>query len=202
MHHFDHIVASLCFERDGVSLPIFPGCSPVTRSRDVFCLYTSDQPQHQPGDDRNDRRRRARSPRRAPRSLRSLPAPACRQLRAILTKPSQRSVCWSRSRPDASRGGWTCDRLLRRPAAGSARTGPGAGDRHCGSGDAYGDDGRHRFSIVTTLPRTLIIARHLLHQYGFHQHCAALHAIDLPVLALEDGSGLAQEKCASAAFAR
>lgn len=23
-----------------------------------------------------------------------------------------------------------------------------------------------RFSIVTTLPRTLIIARHLLHQYG------------------------------------
>ncbi len=51
-----------------------------------------------------------------------------------------------------------------------------------------------RFSIVTTLPRTLIIARHLLHQYGFHQHCAALHAIDLPVLALEDGSGPAQEK--------
>ena len=51
-----------------------------------------------------------------------------------------------------------------------------------------------RFSIVTTLPRTLIIARHLLHQYGFHDHCAALHAIDLPVLALEDGSGMAQEK--------
>jgi Asp/Glu/hydantoin racemase len=51
-----------------------------------------------------------------------------------------------------------------------------------------------RFSIVTTLPRTLIIARHLLHQYGFHDHCAALHAIDLPVLALEDGSGVAQEK--------
>ncbi|MDO5893693.1 hypothetical protein MX747_29360, partial [Klebsiella pneumoniae] len=23
MHHFDHIVASLCFERDGVSLPDF-----------------------------------------------------------------------------------------------------------------------------------------------------------------------------------
>ncbi len=59
-----------------------------------------------------------------------------------------------------------------------------------------------RFSIVTTLPRTLIIARHLLHQYGFHQHCAALHAIDLPVLALEDGSGWRRRKCASAAFAR
>jgi allantoin racemase len=51
-----------------------------------------------------------------------------------------------------------------------------------------------RFSIVTTLPRTLTIARHLLHQYGFERHCAALHAIDLPVLALEDGSGLAQQK--------
>ncbi|QGH64270.1 allantoin racemase [Serratia proteamaculans] len=51
-----------------------------------------------------------------------------------------------------------------------------------------------RFSIVTTLPRTLVIARHLLHQYGFERHCAALHAIDLPVLALEDGSGLAQQK--------
>ncbi|MBO1501511.1 allantoin racemase [Serratia proteamaculans] len=51
-----------------------------------------------------------------------------------------------------------------------------------------------RFSIVTTLPRTLVIARHLLHQYGFERHCAALHAIDLPVLALEDCSGLAQQK--------
>jgi len=51
-----------------------------------------------------------------------------------------------------------------------------------------------RFSIVTTLPRTLIIARHLLQQYGFEHHCAALHAIDLPVLSLEDGSGIAQEK--------
>ena len=57
-----------------------------------------------------------------------------------------------------------------------------------------------RFSIVTTLPR-MIIARHLLHQYGFHQHCAALHAIDLPVLALEDGSGWRRRKCVSAAFA-
>lgn len=51
-----------------------------------------------------------------------------------------------------------------------------------------------RFSIVTTLPHISVIARHLLQQYGFTQHCAALHAIDLPVLALEDGSGLAQEK--------
>ncbi|MGM3175649.1 aspartate/glutamate racemase family protein [Dickeya lacustris] len=51
-----------------------------------------------------------------------------------------------------------------------------------------------RFAIVTTLPRTLIIARHLVQRYGFEHHCAALHAIDLPVLALEDGQGLAQHK--------
>ncbi|WP_261641559.1 allantoin racemase [Erwinia mallotivora] len=51
-----------------------------------------------------------------------------------------------------------------------------------------------RFSVVTTLPRTVIVARHLLRQYGFEHHCAGLHAIDLPVLALEDSSGLAQEK--------
>ncbi|MFC0139915.1 allantoin racemase [Erwinia mallotivora] len=51
-----------------------------------------------------------------------------------------------------------------------------------------------RFSVVTTLPRTVIVARYLLRQYGFEHHCAALHAIDLPVRALEDSSGLAQEK--------
>ncbi|MEH2920418.1 aspartate/glutamate racemase family protein [Samsonia erythrinae] len=51
-----------------------------------------------------------------------------------------------------------------------------------------------RFSIVTTLPRTVIIARHLLQRYGFEHHCAALHAIDLPVLALEQDSGIAQQK--------
>lgn len=51
-----------------------------------------------------------------------------------------------------------------------------------------------RFSVVTTLPRTLVIARHLLHQYGFERHCSRLRAIDLPVLSLEDGSGLARQK--------
>jgi allantoin racemase len=59
-----------------------------------------------------------------------------------------------------------------------------------------------RFSIVTTLPRTLIIARHLLHQYGFYDHCAGLHAIDLPVLALEDGSGWRRRRCARAVSRR
>lgn len=51
-----------------------------------------------------------------------------------------------------------------------------------------------RFSIVTTLPRTLIIARHLLQRYGFEHHCAGLHAIDLPVLALEAHAEIAQQK--------
>ncbi|MGE8537724.1 MAG: aspartate/glutamate racemase family protein [Acinetobacter sp.] len=43
-----------------------------------------------------------------------------------------------------------------------------------------------KFSIVTTLPRTKIIAEHLLQQYGFKQHCAKIRCIDLPVLALEN----------------
>ncbi|WP_413731456.1 aspartate/glutamate racemase family protein [Sodalis sp. RH20] len=51
-----------------------------------------------------------------------------------------------------------------------------------------------RFSVVTTLPRTLVIARQLLHSYGFERHCSGLRAIDLPVLALEDHSGLAQQQ--------
>ncbi|WP_445116506.1 aspartate/glutamate racemase family protein [Acinetobacter sp. WZC-1] len=42
-----------------------------------------------------------------------------------------------------------------------------------------------KFSIVTTLPRTRIIAEHLLQQYGFDRHCAQIRCIDLPVLALE-----------------
>jgi allantoin racemase len=42
-----------------------------------------------------------------------------------------------------------------------------------------------KFSIVTTLPRTKIIAEHLLQQYGFSGHCANIRCIDLPVLALE-----------------
>lgn len=51
-----------------------------------------------------------------------------------------------------------------------------------------------RFSIVTTLPRTVIIARHLLQQYGFTEHCAAIRTIDLPVLSLEESSVLAGER--------
>lgn len=42
-----------------------------------------------------------------------------------------------------------------------------------------------KFSIVTTLSRTKIIAEHLLQQYGFSGHCAKIRCIDLPVMALE-----------------
>lgn len=42
-----------------------------------------------------------------------------------------------------------------------------------------------KFSIVTTLSRTKIIAEHLLIQYGYTHQCAKIHCIDLPVLDLE-----------------
>lgn len=50
------------------------------------------------------------------------------------------------------------------------------------------------FSVVTTLERTCVIARHLVAQYGFERQCRGIHAIELEVLALEDP--------ASGAFAR
>ncbi|WP_353980614.1 aspartate/glutamate racemase family protein [Salinicola endophyticus] len=47
-----------------------------------------------------------------------------------------------------------------------------------------------RFSIVTTLGRTGIIAEHLLDQYGFRHHCRRVRAAEIPVLDLEsDGEG-------------
>lgn len=51
-----------------------------------------------------------------------------------------------------------------------------------------------KFSIVTTLPRTKIIAEHLLQQYGFAQHCAQIRCIDLSVLTLEQDKALAYSK--------
>lgn len=42
-----------------------------------------------------------------------------------------------------------------------------------------------RFSIVTTLSRTGIIAEHLLEQYGFRHHCRRIRAAEIPVLDLE-----------------
>ncbi|MFT6981066.1 MAG: allantoin racemase [Marinobacter psychrophilus] len=48
-----------------------------------------------------------------------------------------------------------------------------------------------RFSIVTTLPRTMIIAEHLLESYGFSHNCRRIRAADIPVLELEDNPDLA-----------
>ncbi len=44
------------------------------------------------------------------------------------------------------------------------------------------------FSIVTTLSRTKIIARHLVDNYGMTHLCRQIRAIDLPVLSLETDS--------------
>lgn len=42
-----------------------------------------------------------------------------------------------------------------------------------------------RFSIVTTLPRSVPAIEDLVHRYGASQHCRRVRCIDLPVLALE-----------------
>lgn len=51
-----------------------------------------------------------------------------------------------------------------------------------------------RFSVVTTLGRTVIIAEHLLDQYGFSHHCRRVRAAEIPVLDLEDDGDRALEK--------
>lgn len=43
-----------------------------------------------------------------------------------------------------------------------------------------------RFSIVTTLPRSVPIIEEIIQAYGAGHHCRAVRAIDLPVLALEE----------------
>ncbi|MCL7940348.1 aspartate/glutamate racemase family protein [Halomonas sp. ATCH28] len=48
-----------------------------------------------------------------------------------------------------------------------------------------------RFSIVTTLGRTGIIAEHLLDQYGFSHHCRRVRAAEIPVLDLEENGDAA-----------
>lgn len=51
-----------------------------------------------------------------------------------------------------------------------------------------------RFSIVTTLGRTGIIAEHLLQSYGFSHHCRKIRAAEIPVLDLEENIELALNK--------
>ncbi|KAA0012801.1 aspartate/glutamate racemase family protein [Billgrantia pellis] len=51
-----------------------------------------------------------------------------------------------------------------------------------------------RFSVVTTLGRTGIIAEHLLEQYGFHRHCRRVRAAEIPVLDLEENGASALDR--------
>ena len=51
-----------------------------------------------------------------------------------------------------------------------------------------------RFSVVTTLGRTGIIAEHLLQSYGFAHHCRRVRAAEIPVLDLEDDGACALER--------
>ncbi|MCK6438098.1 aspartate/glutamate racemase family protein [Rivihabitans pingtungensis] len=60
-----------------------------------------------------------------------------------------------------------------------------------------------RFSVVTTLRRTVILAEHLLSQYGCATLCASVRATDIPVLALEHNpSACAAQLIAQAQHAR
>ncbi|MDX0445289.1 aspartate/glutamate racemase family protein [Sinorhizobium medicae] len=43
-----------------------------------------------------------------------------------------------------------------------------------------------RFSVITTLPRSVPIIEDLISDYGAERHCRKVRAIDLPVLALEE----------------
>jgi allantoin racemase len=65
-------------------------------------------------------------------------------------------------------GGWPRDRLFR-------RSGP-AGGAELATAPVIGMPRRYAYTLVATVlawpaPRTLVIARHLLHQYGFERHC-------------------------------
>ncbi len=51
-----------------------------------------------------------------------------------------------------------------------------------------------RFSVVTTLGRTCVIAEHLLHSYGFAAHCRRVRAAEIPVLDLEDDPACAFDR--------
>lgn len=50
-----------------------------------------------------------------------------------------------------------------------------------------------RFSVITTLPRSVVIIEDLVSDYGADRHCRKVRAIDLPVLALEEDSYKAEQ---------
>lgn len=51
-----------------------------------------------------------------------------------------------------------------------------------------------RFSVVTTLPRSVPIIEDLLQAYGAGHRCRSVRAVDMPVLALEENPALAEER--------
>ena len=51
-----------------------------------------------------------------------------------------------------------------------------------------------RFSIVTTLPRSVPIIEDLVRSYGAGHRCRSVRAVDMPVLALEENPALAEER--------
>ncbi len=50
-----------------------------------------------------------------------------------------------------------------------------------------------RFSIITTLPRSIPIIEDLVRDYGAERHCRNVRAIDLPVLGLEEDPVAAEQ---------
>ena len=49
------------------------------------------------------------------------------------------------------------------------------------------------FSIVTTLGRTMGQAEHLVHRYGFRDHCRSIYACEVPVLGLDEPASEARK---------
>lgn len=50
-----------------------------------------------------------------------------------------------------------------------------------------------RFSIITTLPRSIPIIENLVSDYGADRHCRKVRAINLPVLGLEEDPTMAEQ---------
>lgn len=59
-----------------------------------------------------------------------------------------------------------------------------------------------RFSVVTTLQRTVVIAEHLLAAYGYAHQCQRVRAAEITVLELEDGAACSGVLLAEARHAR
>ena len=88
-----------------------------------------------------------------------------------------------------------CHRLLRRyrPRRG-ARAGQCAGGRHRRSCVPHGQPARHRFTVVTTLSRSIPVIEHNLVRYGLDRRCARVRAADVPVLALDNPTSNARAR--------